>query len=84
MMFDDRKQAAIDAIDAVLQRGELTAADKQDIAGLLHQIAGVAAYFGQEELGETCRALQDEILETKDDARALETLTDMRERLSRP
>jgi len=84
MMFDDRKQAAIDAIDAVLRRGEPTAANREDIAGLLHQIAGVAAYFGQGELGETCRAVQDEILETKDDVRALETLTDIRERLARP
>ena len=84
MMFDDRKQAAINAIDAVMQRGELAAEKKQDIADLLHQIAGVAAYFGQEELGETCRAMQDEILETIDAARALEILTEVRERLLRP
>lgn len=83
-MFDERKSAALDAIDAVLQRGSLAEAERQEIGSLLHQIAGVAAYFGEEALGETCRAREEEFLETKEDARAFEILTDMRERLAPP
>ena len=81
-MFDNRKLAAIEAIDAVMQLRHVTEEKKQEIAGMLHQIAGVAAYFGQQALGETCRTGQRELLHTQDDAGALELMEAMRQSLA--
>lgn len=81
-MFENRKKATIEAIDNVIRQGYVTDEEKQEIARLFHQIAGVAAYFGQETLGETCRSNQHEIVNTQDHARAFELMEAMREYLA--
>ncbi|MBB3033606.1 CHASE domain-containing protein [Alteriqipengyuania lutimaris] len=80
-MFADRKVAAIEAIDAAIGQGSLTEAERDEIAGLLHQIAGVAAYFGQQELGDFCRASQHGLKDAGDMGQALALLEAVRERL---
>jgi PAS domain S-box-containing protein len=81
-MFEDHKLAAIEAINIVLRKGNATDEEKQEIARQLHQIAGVAAYFGQETLGETCRSNQHAIINAQDDAKAFELMRAVRERLA--
>ncbi len=73
-MFEERKASAVDAIDTALRGKIISEGQLQAIASLLHQIAGVAAFFGQEELGEYCRANQHEIT-------AMESNADLRDRL---
>ncbi|UVI40274.1 PAS domain S-box protein [Qipengyuania spongiae] len=51
-MFAERKRLALEAIDTALRDGRLEGETLAEIAGLLHQIAGVAAYFGEAELGD--------------------------------
>ena len=48
---------------------------------LLHQIAGVAAYFGQGKLGVFCRMSQRELNEPMDETRAIALLQTIRERI---
>ncbi len=81
-MFEERNRVALDAIDAVFQKQSITEEEKQEIATLLHQIAGVAAYFGQETLGEACRASQREINAAQGDEAILDLLESVRTRLA--
>jgi len=80
-MFDDRKTAALDAIEAAIGNGSVSEAERIEIAGLLHQIAGVAAYFGQQDLGDYCRSCQHELNAVGDEAQALALLEIIRARL---
>lgn len=80
-MFEDRKDEAKNAIDMALE-GQSIDKSREAIAGLLHQIAGVAAYFGQQELGEYCRSNQNHLLETKDCDRSMQLLESIRKKLS--
>lgn len=82
-MFEDRKRTALAAIDTATHEGAVGEEQKQEIAGLLHQIAGVAAYFGQQPLGEFCRISQNELLAPADHASAISLLETIRERLTR-
>ena len=81
-MFENRKIEAIEAIDEAMRQDHLTDGVKAEVGSLIHQIAGVAAYFGQQELGETCRALQREIREAQDEERVIMLLKTARERLN--
>ncbi|MEL7708956.1 CHASE domain-containing protein [Citromicrobium bathyomarinum] len=67
-MFDERVEGVLKAISAVLSRGEIEDEERTEIAGLLHQIAGVAAYFDQAELGNRCREWENDLLEQGDPA----------------
>jgi CheY-like chemotaxis protein len=80
-MFEDRNKTALDAIEAAIQQGSVNEDEKGEIAGLLHQIAGVAAYFGQGKLGEFCRMSQRELNEPMDETRAIALLQTIRERI---
>ena len=57
-MFDDRVSGALAVIDAVIARNAMKDEERSEIAGLLHQIAGVAGYFGRSALGEKCRDIE--------------------------
>ncbi|GGA10634.1 hypothetical protein GCM10010923_21510 [Blastomonas marina] len=81
-MFEDRKAATIEAIDDILDKDRPSDAEKKKIAGLLHQIAGVAAYFGQARLGESCREHERLLLDTRDDSEGRALLETMREKLA--
>jgi len=80
--FEDRKTAAVDAIKTVIADGSVSEDRSILIAGLLHQIAGVAAFFGQQDLGEFCRCKQHELNKTKDNAEALSLLETIRKELT--
>ena len=60
-MFADRKSAALDAIETALQSSELQGETLVQISALLHQIAGVAAYFGEAELGEATSLAENQL-----------------------
>lgn len=81
-MFEDRITAALDAIDSAVGRGSTNTEAVQGIASLLHQIAGVAAYFGQETLGEFCRSSEKDLLSTKEEHPPISSLKVIRERLA--
>ncbi len=66
-MFEERKANTLKAIEAYLGGERSGEEDKQEIANLLHQIAGVAAFFGQADLGETCRLHEHRILDAPDE-----------------
>lgn len=82
IMFEERKTAALKAIDSVLDESEIEEHHKEEIAGFLHQIAGVAGYFSQSELGETCREYERKIVGTDDDREVHELMETIRGRLS--
>ncbi|QWC57705.1 response regulator [Erythrobacter sp. 3-20A1M] len=82
-MFADRKAATIAAIEAALKSGEVEDEAKTEIAGLLHQIAGVAGYFGQSDLGERCRTFERELLASSDPSATRELLAAIGEQLGR-
>ncbi|QSB44404.1 CHASE domain-containing protein [Tsuneonella flava] len=80
-MFEDRKAAALHAIEVAIGQGSVSDEKKGEIAGLLHQIAGVAAYFGQEELGDDCRTSQHELNATSEEAQVITLLKNIRGQL---
>tara|TARA_R100001129_G_scaffold115989_2_gene80117 strand:+ start:2059 stop:5550 length:3492 start_codon:yes stop_codon:yes gene_type:complete len=80
-MFEDRKTAALVAIEAALGQGSVSEDEKADIVALLHQIAGVAAYFGGGELGDFCRTSQHDLNAAREGAHTIALLETIRERL---
>lgn len=61
-MFAERKVSAVIAIDEAIRQGSLEGKTLADLAAQLHQIAGVAAYFGQAELGEASSDAEGQLL----------------------
>ncbi|GAB5348406.1 Sensor histidine kinase RcsC [Alteriqipengyuania sp. 357] len=82
-MFNERVEGALQAIDAVIAREEIVDEESIEIAGMLHQIAGVAGYFDHAELGETCRDVEHRLLVPADPASRLELLRSVRTDLKR-
>ena len=80
-MFEDRKTAALVAIEGALGQGWVSEDEKADIVALLHQIAGVAAYFGGGELGDFCRTSQHDLNAAREGAHTIALLETIRERL---
>lgn len=62
-MFADRKAKAVVLIDEQLAVGSFGDDERQNLGAALHQIAGVAAYFGAADLGEECRIAETAVLE---------------------
>ncbi len=81
VMFEERIRAAVVAIDAAISRGSVSAEQTREIASLLHQIAGVAAYFGQQAVGEFCRASETNLLLIGEPSQALSSLRSIRAQL---
>lgn len=81
-MFEERLTIAHTAIDRVLRNGSATDKERNDIADILHQIAGVAAYFGQEALGALCRAKSHELNDSSNTDQTLALLTIVQEQLA--
>ena len=81
-MFEERKVAALNAIDAVLLEKSIGNDGRETIAGLLHQISGVAAYFGEEEVGKYCRSEQAHLLAAHEEDRSRHLLKSIRNRLA--
>lgn len=66
-LFCERKQRALALIKRLLAQGTLEGSTLEAIASELHQIAGVAAFFGQAELGDESRQLEEGLLGAADD-----------------
>ncbi|MEN7536299.1 CHASE domain-containing protein [Aurantiacibacter flavus] len=81
-MFDDRVSSALDVIDAVIARNEMKDEERTEIASLLHQIAGVAGYFGRSALGEKCREIERLLLDNSGHDSDLDLLHDIRAELA--
>ena len=58
VLFAERKQKALTLLDEAIRRGSYEGLPISKLASELHQIAGVAALFGQERLGEESRKLE--------------------------
>ena len=81
-MYAERKQAALAAIDAALDEEGPTEPKQQEIAGLLHQIAGVAAYFGELDLGEASSRAERVLAATTTSGDAAALLRKLKQRLA--
>ena len=81
-MYDKRIETAHQAIDAALALPQLGEEERSQIGGQLHQIAGVAAFFGQGPLGEFCRQAQRELADATDHAVTVRLLDSVKLRIS--
>ena len=59
--FSQRKATALEAIDAFADEGAQESFSVGEVATHLHQIAGVAAFFGERDLGEECSRLDQRL-----------------------
>ena len=59
--FSQRKATALEAIDAFADEGAQESFSAGEVATHLHQIAGVAAFFGERDLGEECSRLDQRL-----------------------
>ncbi|ALE17491.1 sensor histidine kinase /response regulator [Altererythrobacter epoxidivorans] len=63
--WQERRREAIDAVAQALRSGSLTGVDGEDLARLVHKLAGTAGMFGEDRLGECAaafeRALRSEV-----------------------
>ncbi|MFC0588946.1 ATP-binding protein [Novosphingobium aquiterrae] len=57
-LFNERKRAVLMGIDQALREGRLTNTALDDLVSQLHQVAGVAAYFGEARLGDESRTAE--------------------------
>lgn len=77
-LFSERKNRALELIDLAIRQGELEGATSDELALALHQIAGVAAYFGETSLGEESRKLEKKLLASSmDSVDLLKTMHDL-------
>lgn len=59
--FSQRKQKALEAIDVAMREEVLGPSSLIKVAAQLHQIAGVAAFFGEPDLGAECSHLDQRL-----------------------
>ena len=71
VLFEERKQNVLGLIDEAIRQGQLEGASLSQLVSELHQIAGVAAFFGQAKLGEETRKLEKSLLAESDDTAEL-------------
>ena len=74
-MFADRLTATRDAIAAAQAMDSIDRDTRDEIAGLLHQIAGTAAYFDGAELGSQCLETEKALLACEDNGEMRAMLT---------
>ncbi len=60
-LYSGRKNSALTLVDAAIRGGSLEGASLRELASELHQIAGVAAFFGEAALGEESRKVEYEL-----------------------
>ena len=80
-MFGERVDEAPKAIDKVIGRKEMDEDAKTEIASLLHQIAGVAGYFGQGDFGEKCREVEHRLLGSPASGAQIDLLEEIRDEI---
>jgi HPt (histidine-containing phosphotransfer) domain-containing protein len=70
-LYRERKERALEVIDALLAQPGSEAATLAALTSELHQIAGIAAFFGQAQLGEDSHRLERELQDDDGDRRDL-------------
>ncbi|MEP5190012.1 MAG: ATP-binding protein [Marinomonas sp.] len=58
VQWQQRRSEALEAIEIALRDGQLTGALGDDLASLVHKLAGTAGMFGEESLGEKAAAFE--------------------------
>ncbi len=58
VLWQQRRTEALDAIDTALRDGQLTGPLGDDLAALVHKLAGTAGMFGEDNLGEKAAAFE--------------------------
>ncbi|WP_337190129.1 CHASE domain-containing protein [Alteraurantiacibacter aestuarii] len=56
--YHQRKKATLERVEAFVSAGDLDDATVEEVADLLHKLAGTAGMFGEEELGKQARILE--------------------------
>lgn len=75
-LYRERKRVAMAAIEAALRSGNFTGVTLKELAAQLHQIAGVAAFFGEAAVGEMSGAMEERLVAASEaEAPALLTQT---------
>ena len=59
--YRQRKLETVQALDDLVRRGHFSNEDLSAVADLLHKLAGTAAMFGEAQLGDQARELEDGI-----------------------
>ena len=67
--FAARKQETLALLDALIERGLFSDIELVEASDLLHKLAGTAAMFKEEELGDRARALENGISEWDSEGR---------------
>ncbi len=65
-----RKQDALEALSKALREDALDDASIDELASLLHKIAGTAGFFGEDQLGSNASEIEQRLKEVSSDARA--------------
>ena len=60
-LFADRKKRALTLVNQLIAHGRLEGTTLDQLASELHQIAGVASFFDEEDLGSISRALERDL-----------------------
>ena len=61
--YAERKQDALDTLSKALREDALSDASIDELASLLHKIAGTAGFFGEENLGSNAREIEQRLKE---------------------
>lgn len=56
--WKERRSEALMAVSDALRRGGLVGADAEELARLVHKLAGTAGMFGEDELGKRASAFE--------------------------
>ena len=82
--YQARRTRTMDLLGAMIREGQLIDRDVEQLAHVAHQLAGVAALFGETELGDDARAVVDLLdgLPTSDSSAVLEGLTRLHLRMA--
>ena len=59
--YAERKQAALEALSRALREDALGDASVEELADLLHKIAGTAGFFGEDQLGGRAREIEGQL-----------------------
>ncbi len=81
-MFQERVSLASAAIERGLHQDTVSDEQRGEIADILHQIAGVAAYFGHDTFGSLCRAKSHELRDCSSTEETQSVLTEVQEQLA--
>ena len=68
--YAERKQDALEALSKALRENALGDASIDELASLLHKIAGTAGFFGEEALGSRARELEERLKQAPSTERA--------------